>query len=698
MSPQFSLKRNVTGLVAAVTLFTLAAGTAEAEKLDGDRLLDPNRLIEIRIELRPQDWRELCRQARNPATAFSGLPSESPYTYLKADLQIDGVEIRSVGVRKKGFFGSADVQRPSLKVKFDEFEKQDPIKGLSRLTLNNNKQDRSQASQFLTYQLFRAAGNQAPRSNWAHVIVNGESLGIYSNVESIKKAFLDRSFDDKSGNLYEGTLTDFYPKAISSIEAKTNEDKNDRTDIRRLAELLANDGELDVDELAKIIDLDSFFRHWVLESLTGFWDGYSSNQNNYFVYFNPKDAGRGHFIPWGADWVFSNGGPFSFGSRETTVIYAQSILTNRLYHTKNGPERYRATMERLLNEAWHEDSMLAEIDRIETLVTPHLHPAQSETPQAMDEVRGFIRNRREVLEQALTQWRTGQRRPSVPPEPRKPAYIVDVGKVTGSFSTTFSDGQPGEAVDGTSEIKIELGGRQIDFEQLSVRVQTLQFRGFGGPPGRGFGGRPGGGFGGPPNGGPGRGAGGPGQPTQPPPAPVSLVFTGTRAGGQPVTVSLTLDREAIVKTSADAIRITGSFSEGPAGGPGGGFGGFGGGGGPNRSVIGELRLSKSGTKPGDEIIGSVDFRIVETHGGLFQPQRPAGPQPQFGAPQSTTLLRTLDTDGDGTISAAEIERAAASLKRLDRDKDGNLSSSELRDSPASRPPGPGAAPGIGPAR
>ena len=117
-----------------------------------------------------------------------------------------------------------------------------------------------------------------------------------------------------------------------------------------------------------------------------------------------------------------------------------------------------------------------------------------------------------------------------------------------------------------------------------------------------------------------------------------------------MTVSLTLDREAFVKTSADAIRITGSFREGPAGGPGGGFGGFGG---PNRSVIGELRLTKSGTKPGDEIVGSVDFRIVETHGGLFQPQRPAGPPPQFGAPQfgapqSTILLRTLDTNGDFT--------------------------------------------------
>jgi spore coat protein CotH len=81
-----------------------------------------------------------------------GSIAKSPYTYFKADIWIDDVKIESVGVRKKGLFGSLDSDRPSLKVKFDEFVKQDPVKGLSRLTLNNNKQDKSQLSQFVTYQ------------------------------------------------------------------------------------------------------------------------------------------------------------------------------------------------------------------------------------------------------------------------------------------------------------------------------------------------------------------------------------------------------------------------------------------------------------------------------------------------------------------------------------------------------------------
>ncbi len=657
-------------VIAVVMLFH--ADVVIAEKIDGDRLLDPDRVIEIKIVIPSDDWTQLSRQSRNPATAFSGLPSDNPYTYFKADFWLDGNKIESVGIRKKGFFGSADVQRPSLKIKFDEYEKQDPIKGLNQLTLNNNLQDRSQLSQFLTYRLFRNAGNPAPRCNWAHVIVNGKSLGVYSNVESIGKPFLSKYFGDKSGNLYEGTLTDFHPKAIANLEVKTNEEKNDLSDIKRLAELLAAKGDLNLDEVGQLINLDAFFRHWALESLTGYWDGYSSNQNNYFLYFNPKDQGRGQFIPWGADWAFTSNGPFGggpvgFGGGGTTVIYAQGILANRLYHTKGVPERYRATMQQLLKDVWDEEKMLTEIDRVEKLVAPHLHQSQASTAEALNEVREFIRGRRGAVEQALKQWR-----PNIPAEPRKPAYVIDVGKASGSFSTVFSNGQP-RTGQSKSDVRVELNGNVMEFVNVSVAAVAFHIPGFGvgGPPG----GPPGGGFRTPP---------GPEQdgPAKPPAAPVSLIFAGDRTDGQKITLTLIIDRSKFQATTENALQVTGSYQEGR----GGGFGGFGNG--PRRSIVGELRLKTAGTEQGHGVSGDVNLRIVETHGGVFQPQPPAGgfqgpgsvnaPR-SFGQPQPLTLLKGLDTDRDGTISAAEIEQAAAALKLLDRNRDGKLSDDELQD-------------------
>ena len=42
------------------------------------------------------------------------------------------------------------------------------------------------------------------------------------------------------------------------------------------------------------------------------------------------------------------------------------------------------------------------------------------------------------------------------------------------------------------------------------------------------------------------------------------------------------------------------------------------------------------------------------------------------------LFKTLDADGDGTLSSKEIDNALAALMKLDKNKDGQLTSDELR--------------------
>lgn len=277
-------------------------------KLDHKEIFDSSKLLEIEIEIPKKDWDQLRAQSRDFATGFTN-PNLKPYTYFKGNITVNGQTIKSVGIRKKGFFGSADTVRPSLKIKFDEFVDQDPAVGFNRLTLNNNKQDGAQVSQILTYGIFNNAGILAPRVSLAKVSVNGESLGIYSNVESIKKPFLKRFFIDTSGNLYEGTISDFYPKAIDKLEVKTNKQENQKEDIKALAAALWGET-FDAKKLEELIDMDYFLKYWAVEGLTGFWDGYAANQNNYFIYSNPANK-KMYFIPWGADWTLQGTNPFN---------------------------------------------------------------------------------------------------------------------------------------------------------------------------------------------------------------------------------------------------------------------------------------------------------------------------------------------------------------------------------------------------
>jgi spore coat protein CotH len=618
-------------------LLTAPGVPASGDELSAERLMDPGRLIEVVIELPAEDWDKLCQQTRDIRAAFSGA-SENPFTYFKGNITIDGVKVDSVGVRKKGFIGSLDNQFPSLKVKFDEYVDQSPVKGIDVLTLNNNKQDPSLVSQFLTYGLFNAAGVQAPRCNFARVTVNGEYLGIYSNVESIGKPFLKRRFGNNAGNLYEGTLADFYPRAVDRLEAKTNEKGHDRSKVMRLAELLAAKGELDLDEIDKLVDIDNFIKFWAVESLIGFWDGYSNNQNNYWVYEN-RDNGKFYFMPWGADGAFMGSrGPFGFGQMGATSVYAQSMLANRLYHKKSIADRYRQTMQRILEDVWKEDELLKSIDRVEALVGDHLHDRQAGAPRAMNGTRQFIRSRREAITKELETWPV-----QVAAEPRKPMYTVEVGLAKGSFATQWHDQPAANPLEtGRADVQLQLDGQAVTFKQLGATAQLAQFPrspfGFGPPGGRGPGGPvPGGRGGGPPVPGqpprdvrapePRRGGAGGDRPAVAPfgggpfgggpfgqmQPPATVVIAGIReSDGRKLTLTLSVDPKVFSESGGKTIPVQGTIAEGESGG-GNFFMPFGGG----RVVEGQLTLAKVGMNSKDAVEGNFDLKIAETRGGFM---------------------------------------------------------------------------------
>ena len=140
------------------------AQTGLAKELNLDDLFPRDRLLEINVTIPEEDWDTLRYQRRTRENALPPnrkfQPPPSPYTYVEADVTIEGVTYKKVGIRKKGFIGSQDTTRPSLKVKLDYNKKGQNIGGLRNLTFNNNRQDRSLMSQFMGYQIWDEAGSR----------------------------------------------------------------------------------------------------------------------------------------------------------------------------------------------------------------------------------------------------------------------------------------------------------------------------------------------------------------------------------------------------------------------------------------------------------------------------------------------------------------------------------------------------------
>jgi spore coat protein CotH len=249
----------------------------------------------------------------------------------------------------------------------------------------------------------------------ASATVNGEPFGLYVMRETYDRRFLARHFGNPDGNLYEAPFD--VDVSDPRLELRTNEGRNDKSDIERLARVVATtpDDKL-LAAVGRMVDLDEFFRYWAVEAVVGSWDGYvalsdlpvpvddpsrieNSRPNNYYVY---HDLGKDKLLvlPWGADASFGTG-VRTGNPWETKVLSppkANAKLAARLYSLPGGPERLRAAVTEVLDRGWHPDALVGRADGLAALVRADGLASPREENSLADFETAFAGRRRFVLE------------------------------------------------------------------------------------------------------------------------------------------------------------------------------------------------------------------------------------------------------------------------------------------------------------
>ena len=258
------------------------------------------------------------------------------------------------------------------------------------------------------------------------MVVNGQDLGIYFVVEELKSRFLQRNFTEATGNLYEGTACDFRPEFIGGFEQKTNLLSSPvRTDLQAVYDIVqsASDAEFE-SQLSAVVNLDEFYRFWAVESLLWHRDGYGGNSNNYYIYANPADDGRFHFLPWGPDGILRSGGP------TPRSVLASGAIANRLYSQPATRARYYQELDDLLTTVWDPAAINTEVDRVTEILSPYTSPTY---PAEILDLKDKIAGRQGVIEAAIENgypdWTVGMR--ALP-------CRVPAGTVQLSFATTWN--------------------------------------------------------------------------------------------------------------------------------------------------------------------------------------------------------------------------------------------------------------------
>jgi len=441
----------------------------EVEPDPTDFVYDAGRVIEVEIEMDPDDFEAMRKQERTFFDLLAGAdcmdaPFAHPYTWFEADVTLDGDRFESVAIRKKGLIGSQEATRPGIKLDLDDLVPDQRWHEVEHLTLNNTRQDPSRLKTCMAFEIYEAAGIPASRCNYAHVTVNGEELGLYSNVEPVKKQLLRREFGEDVGNLYEGTLSDFREGWTQTFEDEWG--GSDRQDLQGVVEALEAPDDEVLDSLDEVVDVDAFIDAWALEALIGHWDSYTANTNNFYAYADPQDGGRFHFIPWGVDAVLQGERPF--GQYAPLSVTGESVLAWRIYSTEEGQERYRDALDGLLAEVWDEDHWLTRLDEMEQLTKSSMSDYEDKQyrREVIREMESFIENRRDNVED---EWRNGP--PTIDDTLRSEICMVQSGTMEVAFSTTVdSYGSENTFAYGEGTFSVEIQGVEYPVEFLGAVV------------------------------------------------------------------------------------------------------------------------------------------------------------------------------------------------------------------------------------
>ncbi|NBV25256.1 MAG: hypothetical protein EBS05_25485 [Proteobacteria bacterium] len=345
--PTLVRSTNALGLLLAfIALPGLTCADKASARGNGDAFFNPPVIHEILVEI--------------PAAALAKLRSENR-TYVTCNVTVDGrFTLTNTGVHLKGhatFRGLDD--RPSLTLNFSKFTDNQTLMGIRKLHLNNSLEDPTYLSEHLAGGLYAAADMPASRVTFARLNLNGRDLGLYTTIEGLSKEFLRRYFTDIHGNLYDGGFCQDLTEKKQKLLGENPENQSDLTELVQAAR------EPDLprrwERLNALLDVDKFCSYLAMEVLTGNWDGYTFNLNNYRL-FHHQASGKFVFIPHGMDDMFKQ------TRNPLRPEPMKGLVARGFLETPEGRERYLARVGSLFTNQFRLAPLLARVDALDAIV------------------------------------------------------------------------------------------------------------------------------------------------------------------------------------------------------------------------------------------------------------------------------------------------------------------------------------------
>jgi spore coat protein CotH len=273
-------------------------------------LYDAAVLRTLFLEFENKDWEAELAD-------FKGTDVEVPAT-----LSVDGKKYPNVGVHFRGMSSYMMVgagSKRSLNLSMDFVNSKQRLYGHKTLNLLNSHEDASFLSTVLYSHIARPY-LPTPKANFVKLVINGESWGVYVNVEQFNKEFVKENFKSDKGARWKvrgspggGGGLDYIGDNIEEYkrryEIKSTDNEKSWKALVNLCRILSETPADKLEAALKpIMDVDSLLWFLALDVALINGDGYWIRASDYSIYLDEK--GKFHVIPHDMNECFR---PAGFG-------------------------------------------------------------------------------------------------------------------------------------------------------------------------------------------------------------------------------------------------------------------------------------------------------------------------------------------------------------------------------------------------
>ncbi len=233
---------------------------------------------------------------------------------IAADVTVDNKTYSDVGLRFRGnssFFTVSEGQKRSLNLTFDWADEKQNLYGYRTLNLLNSHADESYVRLAL-YSHIASNFTAVPKANYVHVVINGESWGVYVNEQQFNTDFTKENFGSRGGRRWKSPPgrggTSFAYKGEDSqdyagYELKSKDTPEAWKALIAATKTIADAKPSEFDKVDETISIDRILWFLAVDNVLLDMDGYYQRGADYAIYQEPK-FDRFHILPYDNNETF----------------------------------------------------------------------------------------------------------------------------------------------------------------------------------------------------------------------------------------------------------------------------------------------------------------------------------------------------------------------------------------------------------